>query len=88
MAGTVFRDPGFALPGAAVTLEKKDQPGKRLQQAATNFRGEFAFRVPPGPASYVVIAALKGFKDTRQELEIAGEEQVNATLVLIPESKK
>jgi len=27
IAGTVFRDPGFAQPGATVTIVRKDQPG-------------------------------------------------------------
>jgi len=88
VAGTVFRDPGLAQAGAAVTLSLKDDAkGKKLQTAASDTRGEFAFRVPPGPATYVVRAALKGFRPTQQEIEITGEEQVNATLLLVPESK-
>jgi hypothetical protein len=88
VAGTVFRDPGFAQPGATVSLARKDQPGKKLDQVESNYRGEFSFHVPPGPATYVVTATLKGFKPERQEFEISGEEQVNATLLLIPESNK
>jgi hypothetical protein len=88
IAGTVFRDPGFAQPGSAVTLFLKGDPkGKKLQEAMSDARGEFAFRVPPGPATYIVHASLKGFRPTQQEIEIAGEEQVNATLLLVPESK-
>ena len=87
LAGTVFRDPGFALPGATVTLSRKQAPDKKLQQATSDTRGEFAFRVPPGPATYFLTAALKGFKSDRQEFQVYGEEQVNATLLLVPESK-
>jgi hypothetical protein len=88
IAGTVFRDPGLAQAGAAVTLVLKDDPkGKKLQEATSDNRGEFAFRVPPGPAVYVVHAALKGYRATQMEIEISGEEQVNATLLLVPESK-
>ena len=88
IAGTVFRDPGFAQPGVAVTLIRKDDPkAKKLQDAVSDHRGEFAFRVPPTQATYVVNATLKGFKPAREEVQIGGEEQVNATLVLVPESK-
>ena len=88
IVGTVFRDPGFAQPGATVTLVRKDQSGKKLDQLESNYRGEFSFHVPPGPGEYLVTATLKGFKPARQEFEISGEEQVNATLLLIPESNK
>ena len=89
VAGTVFRDPGFAQPGAAVVLTRKDDPkAKKLQEAASDARGDFAFRVPPGPAAYIVTASLKGFKTVQQEIAVSGEEYVNATLVLVPESNK
>jgi len=88
IAGTVFRDPGFAQPGATVTIVRKDQPGKKLEQLESNYRGEFSFHVPAGPATYIVTATLKGFKPERQEFEVSGEEKVNATLLLIPESNK
>jgi len=87
-AGTVFRDPGFAQPGASVVLAAKSAPEKKLQQQVSDARGEFAFRVPPGPQTYIVTATLKGFKPAGQELEIVAIEQINASLVLVPESKK
>lgn len=53
VAGTVFRENGFSLPGAAVTLAVKEAPGvstKKMKklQSVSDPRGEFAFRVPPG----------------------------------------
>src|SRR5580698_9629398 len=46
IAGTVFRDPGFAQPGSAVSLYLKGDPkAKKLQEALSDARGEFAFRV-------------------------------------------
>jgi hypothetical protein len=88
IAGTVFRDPGFAQQGAALTLMRKDDPkGKKLQAAVSDSRGEFAFRVPPGKATYVIHATLKGYRPVQQDIEIEGEEQVNATLLLVAESK-
>jgi hypothetical protein len=88
IAGTVFRDPGFAQGGASVVLALKSSPNKKLQQQITASRGEFSFRVPPGPQAYVVSATLKGFQPARQEFQIQGLEQINATLLLVPESKK
>jgi len=87
VAGTVFRDPGFAQPGASVVLALKSAPTKKLQQQVSSPRGEFAFRVPPGPNTYLVTATLKGFQTAREEIEIQGEEEINATLLLVPESK-
>jgi hypothetical protein len=87
VAGTVFRDPGFAQVGASVVLALKSSPAKKLQHQISSPRGEFSFRVPPGPNAYLVTATLKGFKTAREEVEIQGQEQINATLLLIPESK-
>ena len=88
VAGTVFRDPGFAQPGASVVLALKSAPTKKLLQVTSSPRGEFSFRVPAGPNTYVVTATLKGFQTAGQEIEIQGQEQINATLLLVPESKK
>jgi hypothetical protein len=88
IAGTVFRDPGFAQPGASVVLALKSAPAKKLQHQTSSPRGEFTFRIPAGPNTYLVTAALKGFQAARQEIEIQGEEQINATLLLVPESKQ
>jgi Carboxypeptidase regulatory-like domain len=88
VAGTVFRESGFSLPGAAVTLAVKDAPkkSKRLQ-SVSDARGEFAFRVPPGAATYVVRASLKGFQPVEKEASVSGDERVEVTLVLPAESK-
>jgi Carboxypeptidase regulatory-like domain len=87
VAGTVFRDPGFAQPGASVVLALKSAPTKKLQQQLSSPRGEFSFHVPAGPQTYLVTATLKGFRTAREEIEIQDQEQNNATLLLVPESK-
>jgi hypothetical protein len=87
IAGTVFRDPGFAQPGAPVILTLKSAPTKKLQQQISSPRGEFTFRVPAGHQTYLVTATLKGFQTAREEIEIQDQEQINATLLLVPESK-
>jgi len=88
ISGTVFRDPGFAQPGASVVLTLKSAAKKKLQHQISSPRGEFTFRVPAGPNTYVVAASLKGFETAREEIEIHDQEQINATLLLVPESKK
>lgn len=92
VAGTVFRENGFSLPGAAVTLALKEASGvpkakARKLQSVSDGRGEFAFRVPPGAATYVVRASLKGFQAVEKEASVSGEERVEVTLVLPAESK-
>lgn len=88
VAGTVFRESGFSLPGAAVTLSVKDAPKKvKKLQSVSDSRGEFAFRVPPGAATYLVRASLKGFQPVEKEASVSGEERVEVTLVLPAESK-
>jgi len=69
-------------------LALKSAPAKKLQHQISSPRGEFTFRVPAGANSYVVTATLKGFQTARQEIDIQGEEQINATLLLVPESKQ
>jgi hypothetical protein len=59
---------------------------KKLQSVSDS-RGEFAFRVPPGAAAYVVRASLKGFQSVEKEASVSGEERVEVTLVLPAESK-
>ena len=92
VAGTVFREDGFSLPGASVTLvpkdaPKKDAPKSKKLEAVTDARGEFAFRVPAGAAAYVVKAARKGFQPAEKEASISGEGRVDVTLILSAESK-
>jgi hypothetical protein len=89
VAGTVFRDPGLALPGATVVLMRKGDPkAKKLQEAVSNYRGEFAFEVPAGEGVYIVRASLKGFHPEEKEALISADERIEVTLVLVPESKK
>ncbi len=87
VAGTVFRENGFSLPGATVTLAVKDAPKVKKLQTVSDGRGEFAFRVPPEEATYVVRAAMKGFQPVQKEASASGEVRVEVTLTLPAESK-
>jgi len=91
VAGTVFRDPGFALPGATLTLTPRGEAKPKKLQAAkkttSDGRGEFSFRVSAAPATYLVKASLKGFHPEEKEAAVGGEGRVDVTFTLVPESK-
>ena len=87
IAGSVFREPGYALPDAKVTLALKDAPKGKKLETSTSPRGEFTFRVPPVHATYIVRVSLKGFHPEEKEAVVSGEDRVDVTIVLVPESK-
>jgi hypothetical protein len=88
VAGTVFRDPGFALPEAKVVLLLRAEPKpKKIQEATTNYRGEFSFHVPAKEATYLLRATLKGYRPDEKEAKISGEEHIDVNLVLEPQTK-
>ena len=92
VGGTVFRDPGFALPGAEVTITPKLADGSQIKLKITHVisddRGEFAFRVPPTAAKYTVKATARGFRSDEKITQVDFEgERVDVTFLLEPESK-
>jgi hypothetical protein len=92
VAGTVFRDPGFALPGAEVTLAPMPPAGSHQKvkklKAVSSPRGEFAFRVPPGPMQYTLSVTCKGFKPEEKTTSIQSLERVDVNFVLTEDAKK
>ncbi len=79
IAGTVFRDPGFAFPGASIVLQPDTAGGtsvkvKRMKVVSDN-RGEFAFRVPAAPMRYQLIASAQGYVAEERTVTISGEER-------------
>lgn len=92
VSGTVFHDPGFALPNATVTLTPGPSQGApavkiKKQQTVCNSRGEFVFRVPPVSMHYTVRAAAKGYRDEEKSIDVEGEARVDVTFSLHEESK-
>jgi hypothetical protein len=92
VGGTVFRDPGFALAGAEVTLTADPAPGQaapiiKKLTAISDQRGEFVFRVPTAAMRYSVSVTLKGYSSQQKSVSIEGEQRVDATFTLQPESK-
>ncbi len=86
VAGTVFRPPGFALPGAEVTL--KPEKGKGQQKMTANMRGEFAFRVPSVFARYTVIVKASGFEHEEKSTEVGIDQRVDLPFELKPVAKR
>lgn len=91
VAGTVFREPGFSVPGAEVEIwpvaEPADRKVKKRKEIA-NSHGEFAFRVPPGPTTYNISAVAKGLHKMEKFVTVYGEERVDVTFMLAPSSNK
>ncbi len=69
IAGTVFRDPGFAVAGAEVELIELRADGKKAKarKTVTDGRGEFAFAVPAVEQKYKVKASAKGLQTEEKE---------------------
>lgn len=87
---TVFRDSGFALPGAEVTLTPNPVAAAhkmKKQKGLSDSRGEIVFRVPTSAMRYTVRAVAKGFKPQEKSVSLEGEQRIDATFQLEPESK-
>lgn len=89
VAGTVFRDPGFALPRAEVELavvSAAARPGKKSkgQKTQSDARGEFSFRVPSGAAKYRLTVKAQGFESQEKLVEVSGDERVDVYFTLLP----
>jgi len=86
VAGTVFREPGFALPGAEVVLRMTvPPPGAKHPKslaARSDGMGEYAFRVPPGKAEYSVSVKADGFVGEEKPAKIESEERVDIYFTL------
>ena len=88
VAGTVFREPGFALPGAEVTLAPEKAPPKSKKlKAVSDARGEFAFHVPVEDARYTVIVKANGFEAQEKTTAVSGEVRVDLFFQLKPVAK-
>ena len=92
LGGSVFRESGYALPGAEVTISPDPQPGQvpfKIQnpRAISDNRGEFAFRVPTTAMRYLVKVKAKGFEPLQKSADVEGEVRVDVTLILPAVSK-
>ncbi len=75
--GTVWGPDAHPLYGVKVKVRRADKKKARWE-LHSDHNGEFALRVPPGPADYLVWADLKGFKSPAgKELHQDGEVKVH-----------
>jgi len=86
ISGSVFREPGFSLPGAEIELEP-DPEGKasnkvKKMKAVSDRRGEFNFRVPPVPMRYRVLVRAEGYVPETRQVTISGEERQDVFVTL------
>ncbi len=91
IAGTVFRDTGFALPGAEVSLKPTPEGPSAVKvknaKMVSTPRGEFVFRVPAAPMRYTVSVKARGFREQTKPVSITGDERVDVFFRLEAESK-
>jgi Carboxypeptidase regulatory-like domain len=90
--GTVFRETGFALPNAEVIVvsdrsSDSAAPKMKKMEAVSNGRGEFAFHLPTGNARYIVKVSAKGYRSEEKPVTVQGEDRIDVTFQLDPESK-
>ena len=86
IAGSVFREDGFSLRGARVVVVNSARP-KEKKETTTDLQGEFAVRIPAGPATYAVEVSASGFAPGRKSVVISGEERVDLTFRLAPAAR-
>jgi hypothetical protein len=86
LAGTVFRDPGFALPGVEVILEEKRPNGKKgkTQKTFTDARGEYAFLLPSEERNYVVKVAPRGLEPQQKDTASVPGARIDVFFTLKP----
>jgi hypothetical protein len=93
IAGTVFSPSGFAQRAAEITVApaadgspepptgKKKVKFKPLK-AVSDSRGEFAVRVPGGPARYTVTVRAEGCKAVEKQVQFSADERQDLSIVL------
>lgn len=93
VAGSVFRESGYAFGDAQITLVPESQTsgsaGKNKKlESFTDARGEFVFRVPPTPMRFTVRVKAKGYQSQEKLVDFQGEQRIDVTFQMEPESKK
>jgi hypothetical protein len=88
IAGTVYRPPGFALPGVELKFvpELSESQNVKLKkaEAVTDARGEFAVRVPAVPAKWRVDVKVNGYRLEQRSVSVTGEQRVDLSIILEP----
>ena len=92
IAGTAFRPPGFALPGAKVKIAPGSATagGVKLKaiEAITDSRGEFAVRVPVVPMTWTINVQGSGYVAQSRTVSVEGEQRFDLSFQLEPAPEK
>jgi hypothetical protein len=88
IAGTVFRDTGFSLPGARITVKGAEKGKKKEWKALADGRGEFIVRLPAGPAEYNLNVTAAGYRTYEKAVTLAADERIDLSIILETDSKK
>lgn len=92
IAGTTFRPPGFALPGAKSRIAPESSSSGRTKlksaEVQTDARGEFALRVPVVPMKWTVHVQANGYESQAKSVSIDGEQRVDLSFQLQPAAAK
>lgn len=76
LVGSVFTAEGYSLPGVRVSIKRKGDR-KPHWHAESDHRGEFAVRLPSGPATYEVTTESKNRVNETKSVEFKDEERVD-----------
>lgn len=87
IAGTVYRPPGFALPGAEIEITPETEGKPKKMKAVSDARGEFSLRVPVVPMKYKVDVKGNGYLPQQQTIAIEGEQRKDLSFQLEPAAK-
>lgn len=87
LAGTLFTQEGFSLPGVRITIQRKGKHKPRWR-AVSDRRGEFAVRLPAGRGTYEVTTHSKDRQNQTKTVEIHGEERVDILFRLAPKKQE
>ncbi|MFQ5925921.1 MAG: carboxypeptidase-like regulatory domain-containing protein [Terriglobia bacterium] len=83
LAGSVHDEIGFALPGIRIEIRRQGEK-KAKWKAVSDARGEFAVRVPAGPATYIVATASKKHRNQQKTVKIVSHERAAVLFRLSP----
>jgi hypothetical protein len=80
--GTIFNEKALSFPGVQVRIRQAGEK-KYHWETYTNFRGEFAVRVPPG-YEYEVITHVKNYQDQSRNVDSKVDVQQRLSIQLEP----
>ncbi|MFN8005724.1 MAG: hypothetical protein U0V70_01585 [Terriglobia bacterium] len=92
LMGSCFDGSGHTLPGVKVRIEmeagESKSGKKKIWQAISDARGEFAVRLPAGRHTFLVNGSREGFIDLQQKVSFVEDEREDVMLKFEPGTSK